>query len=147
MTGFGLSAVGAEEPVPNREVESEIAVGFGSDNGVVHTMHVRCDDQPAKQPLEACRDEDIAVVEHGGGVEQKFEEKHTQSRRSDGGDRAKFDGQREENLHGMEARARCDIDIQIGVVHAMEPPKDRLVMKGPVLEVNHQIEHEDRSDD
>ena len=147
VPGGGLGAVGAEEPVPNRQIKSEITVGFRNENRVMHTMHVGRDHEPAKQALQSGGDKDIAVVEHRGGIEQKFEEKHTQRRRSDDGDRAKFDYEREENFDGVKARAGGDVDIEVGVVHAMEPPKDRLIMKRPMLEVNHQIEHKDGSGD
>ena len=85
------------------------------------------------------------MVEHGGGIEQNFKKEDAEGRRADGGDRTKFDGQREENFDRMKARASSDIDIEVGVVHAMEPPKDRLVMKKPVLEVDDEVEYENGS--
>src|SRR2546423_14034128 len=95
--------------------------------------------EPAKESLQPRWDKDVAVVEHGDGIEQNFEKKDAEWRRSDGGDGAKFDRGREQNLHGMEARAGSDIDVQNGVVHAMEPPHDQLVNETAVVEGNQQI--------
>jgi len=147
VAGCRLSAVGTEKTVPDRQVESEVAVGFWPEDRVMNAMHVGRDHHPAKDSLQARRNEDVAVVEHGGGIEQNFKKEDAERGRTDGCDLAKFDCQREKDFDGMEARAGGDIDVQVGMVHAMKPPQDRLVMKDPVLNVDHQIEREPGSND
>ena len=147
VPGSGLGAVGAEKAVPDGEVESEVAVGFRPEDRVVNAMHVGRDDQPAKESLQPGGDEDVAVVEHGGGIEQNFKKKHAERRCADGGNGGKLNCKRQEYLDRMEASAGGDIDIQVSVMHAMEPPKHWLVMKGPVLEVNDEVEDEHGGDD
>src|SRR5437660_5919436 len=92
VTGRGLGAISAEKAVPNRQIKTEIAVGFRNDNRVVHPMHVWRDDEPANHPLQARRDKNIAVVEHRRGIEQNFKEQHAERWRAHSADRAKFDG-------------------------------------------------------
>src|SRR6185503_576381 len=46
----------------------------------------------------------------------------------------------------MKACAGGDIDIEIGMVHAMKTPEDRLVMEGPMLRVDYQIQSDDGED-
>jgi len=147
VAGCWLGAVGVEKTVPDRQVESEVAVGFGLEDRVVNAMHVGRDHEPAQKSVQRGGDEDVAVVEHGGRIEQNLKKEDTRRRRADRRNRGKFNHERQEDFDGVKARAGGDIDIEIGMVHAMEPPQDRLVMKGPVLKVNHEIEHEDGSGD
>src|SRR5207245_4203591 len=120
---------------------------FGLKDGVMNAMHVGRDHEPAQESLQPRKDKDIAMVEHGSGIEKNFKKEDAKRRRADRGNSGKFYYQGQEDFDGMEARAGGNVDIQIGVVHAMESPKDRLVMKRPVLKVNDQIEHEDGSGD
>ena len=147
MAGCRLSAVGTEKTVPDRQVESEVAVGFWPEDRVMNAMHVGRNHQPAKDSLQARRNEDVAVVEHGGGIEQNFEKEDAERRCADRGNGGKLNYERQEYLGGMEPGAGGDIDVQVSMVHAMKPPQDRLVMKDPVLNVDHQIEREPGSND
>lgn len=45
---LGLGSVGAAEVVPPGEVEAEIAVGLGLDDGVVDAVHVGRDEKTAE---------------------------------------------------------------------------------------------------
>ena len=47
----------------------------------------------------------------------------------------------------MKARAGRDIDIKVGVMHAMQSPEPRDVMEKPVLGIDGQIEKKERDDD
>ena len=53
VAGRGLGAVGAEQPVPPRQIEAEIAVGLARHDRVVHAVHVGRHDDPAQHAVEA----------------------------------------------------------------------------------------------
>ena len=84
-----LVAVGAEQPVPPGQVEAEIAVGLARMDRVMHPMHVGRDDQPAHQLVEGRQHAHIAMIEHGGGVEQDFKNDHGERWRT----KRRYDGQ------------------------------------------------------
>ena len=122
MTSFGLRAVGAEQTIPERDVKTVIAIGFPRYCGVMDTVHVwRHEDVPQKA-VHPRGQTDIAMIEHGAGVEDDLKEQ-------DGfGWRAYCSHRRELNAHGnhnfnrMEAKSGRDVDLRIGVVDSMQPP-------------------------
>jgi hypothetical protein len=69
-----LITIGAEQAIPTRQIEAEIAVGLARDDGVVHAMHVGRHHHPAQHSVESGRHAHVAVIEHGRGVEQHLEE-------------------------------------------------------------------------
>ena len=52
MASLGLVPVGAEQAIPPRQVEAEIAVGFARPDRVVDAVHVGGDHDPAQNPVE-----------------------------------------------------------------------------------------------
>jgi hypothetical protein len=73
VAGARLVAIGAEQTVPPGQVEAEIGVGLVVFDRVVHAMHVRRHQNPAQHSVDRQRQADVAVVEHGRGVEQHLE--------------------------------------------------------------------------
>jgi rhodanese-related sulfurtransferase len=71
-----LSPIRAEQPVPPRDIEPEIAVRLARQNRMVDAVHVGRDDEPAQHAVESHRQADVAVVEHRVGVEQHLEDQH-----------------------------------------------------------------------
>jgi hypothetical protein len=118
----GLGPIGAEQPVPPWEIEAEVAVGLGPNDGMVDAVHVGRHHQPADQGIDGRRHAHIRMIEHRGGVEQDLEHQHGQRRRADCRHHDELDQEREHDLDRMEAHARRDIDVEIGVVHAMQAP-------------------------
>src|SRR3954468_8439417 len=76
MARFGLSAIGAEEPVPPRQVEAEVAVRLPLLRRLVNPGHVRRDHDPAQTTVDPLRQAHIRVAEHGGRVQQHLEDEH-----------------------------------------------------------------------
>ena len=114
---------------------------------MVHAMHVGRDDDPAQHTVEPRRQAHIAVVEHRGGVEQHLEDQHRHGRRAEGGDDAELDTHRQQDLDRMEAHAGRHVELEVGVVHAVQPPQRRHRMEQHVLQVDGEIEQDDRGDD
>jgi len=52
MTRRGLRTVGAEQAIPPRQVEAEVAVRLVVNDRMVHAMHVRRHDDPAQHAVE-----------------------------------------------------------------------------------------------
>src|SRR6266571_3571109 len=70
MASRGLGAVGAQQSVPPRQVEAEIAVGLAPQDRMMDAVHIRRHDEPAQDPIDFRGNADVAVVEHRGGIEQ-----------------------------------------------------------------------------
>ena len=140
MTSLGLCQVGAKQSVPPGEVEAEVAVRLPELGRVMHPMHVGCHDQPAEPAIEPLGQCHIAVVEQCRHVQQHFEQHDSPHCRSQGGDHAQLEERRQQDLERMKARPGGDVEIEVGVVHAMQPPESRDGMKQHMLQVDCQIE-------
>ena len=72
--GLGwLIAIGIEYPVPGGQEKSIVAVMLSPQNRMVNPVHVRCNNNPAKYPIQRQGQRQVRVVEHGPGHQQKFE--------------------------------------------------------------------------
>ena len=135
-----LVAVGAEQAVPPGQVEAEVAVGLARDDRVMHAVHVGRHDDPAQHAVEPRRHAHVAVVEHRGGVEQHLEDQHGDGRRAQRRDHAELDAHRQQDLDRVEARAGRHVELEVGVVHAVQPPQRRHGVEQHVLQVDGEIE-------
>ncbi len=70
---------------------------------MVHPVHVRGDHEPAQYAVDAFGDTDVAVIEHGGGVEQYFEDQDCHGGWSQGHNHRQFDAHGEEDFDGVKA--------------------------------------------
>ena len=122
VTCSGLRAVSAEQPVPPGKVETEVAVGFCADDRMMHAVHVRRHHQQAHDAVDWRRHAHVAVVEHRRGIQQRLEYQHRQRRCTEQGDDRELDEQGKQDLDRMEAHAGRHVDVEIGVVHAVQPP-------------------------
>ena len=111
---------------------------------MVDAVHVGRDDDPAQNAINACREADIAVVEHGGGVQQHFEDQHSKCGRPEGSDYQELDAHRQCDFDRMEAQSRCHVERKVGVMHAMQAPQRRDRVKGPVLKIDREVERQHR---
>src|SRR5579885_3904954 len=89
----------------------------------------------------------MAVVEHRAGTQPNLEYDDANRLRSERDHSAKLDQRREHDLDWMEAHPRGQIEIEVGVMHPMHPPERRYGVKHYVLEIDCQIEHNQRPDD
>src|SRR5262249_13179347 len=106
-----LIAIGAEQAIPPRQIEAEIAIGLAGNDRVVHAMHIRRYDDPAQYPIEPRRHAHVAMVEHRCGIEQHLEGEHGDSRCSQRCHYPELDAHRQEYLDWMEARSRRHVDV------------------------------------
>jgi hypothetical protein len=89
---------------------------------VVHPVHVRRNDDEAKNSVNGRMEADVPMVEHGGCVEEDLEEKDGKGRRTHSGYRGRLDPHREKNFDRMKAPTSREIKIEVRVVHHVEPP-------------------------
>ncbi len=87
------------------------------------------------------------MVEHAGDVEEYLENDHGNGRDSKESDRSHFYAHGKKNLDGMETNSCSDIKIEIGVMNAMEAPKNRDEMEHGMLKVDDKIEGKDAKED
>ena len=78
-------------------------------------------------------------------VEQHLEDEHGDCRRPEQQDYRRFDAEGEHDFDGVEAQSGGHIDIQIGMVDHVQPPEQRNRVKDHVLEIDGQVQQDDRS--
>jgi len=49
---------------------------------MVHSMHIRCYQKQPDQPIDTDRDMEVAMVEHGSGIQGHFKNENGQRRRA-----------------------------------------------------------------
>src|SRR5215469_4962073 len=119
-----LVTVGSEQPVPPRHVETEITVGLAPIYRVMHTMHVRRYHQEPKHAIETRRQPNVAMIEHGGGIQPDLENQHGDRRGAEQENRSQLDQHRDGNFAWMKPQSGCDIEFQVRMMHSMQPPKE-----------------------
>ena len=144
VAGCRLIPVGAEQAIPPRQIEAEVRVGLADHDGVVHAVHVRRDDQPSQHAVDPRRQPHVGVIEHRSCVEEDLEDQHRYRRRAKRRNDGELDHHRQHDLDRMKPRSRRHIELEIGVVHAMQPPKGWHRMEEHMLEIDDEIEHDHR---
>src|SRR5512141_1788934 len=85
----------------------------------------------------------VPVVEHGGCVEEDLEEQDGKGRRTQGGHRGRLDPHREKDLDRMKPSARCEIEVEVCVMHHVHPPEEGYGVEHHMLQIDHEIEEND----
>lgn len=147
MPGSRLGAIGAAESIPPGEAEAKVAVRFAGDDRMMDPVHVRGDEQGPQPAIDAEREADVAVVEDGCRIEDDFEEEDCQRRRPEEQDRSHFDTDGEDDLQRVKAVGGAGIQIEIAMMHAMQPPQKWKKVEEEMLEVDDQIEGQYGEDD
>lgn len=86
------------------------------------------------------------MVEHRGRVKHDLKQEHRESRRSKQRDRDELEKLRQHDFDRMKADACRDVKVEIGVMDRMQSPEPRDGVKRNVLEINHEIENQERND-
>ena len=142
-----LSGIGPEQPVPPWQIEAEVAVRLTLVDRVMDTVHVRSHHDPPKGSIERHGDPHVAVVEQRRGIEHDFEDEHRDGRGPEGEYNAELEAHREQDLNGMEAKARSHVELEIRVVHPVHTPQGRDRVEHHVLQVDGEIKSQDREDE
>jgi hypothetical protein len=82
------------------------------------------------------------MVEQRRRVEKHLEQEHTSGRGTEGSNHRQLDPHRQQDLDRVEADAGGDVELEIGVVHAVQAPQDRYGMKRRMLKIDGEIEQE-----
>ena len=127
--------------VPPRQVEPEI--GRASRAATIEWW-TRCmsgvDHDPPQPAVDARGQPDIAVAEHRRRVEQDFEDHHRHRGRAERHHRAQLDDHRQQDFERMEADPGGHVDLDVAVVHAMQPPQQGIGVEQHVLGVDDEVE-------
>ena len=102
-------------------------------------MHVRCDDEPAENPIQRHGYVDVGVIEHRGQVQRGFADEHGQRARAQQNGGAHLDAHGDDHADGMEPQAGGDIDVVVGVVDLVKAPEERHDVEDSVLQIHDQI--------
>lgn len=113
----GLGNVGAEEPVPPRQIEAEIRIGLARINGMVDPVRVRGDDDPSEDTVHRTRQINVGVVEECSCVEDHLEQEYGDGRRPQGRNDRQLDPHRDQDFYWVKAQASGRVEVEIGVVH------------------------------
>ena len=136
MTRFRLIPVGAEQTVPPWKIESIVAVGLIRNDRVVNPVHVRSDNEFPYDTIHVQWKKEVAVIEHGGAIEEDFKNQDGQDRGADKGYRHYFDQQGKQYFKGMETHSRRQIKIQIRMVDPVQSPTKRYFVEERVLPID-----------
>ena len=139
-----LRAIGAEQTIPPRQIETKVAVGLGRHNRVMHPVHVRRHHRPAQHRIERQRQPHIAVVEHRRRIQHHLKQQHRHQRRPQRRNHRKLDPHRQQHLDRMKAQPGSDIKLQISMMHAVQPPQHRHRVEQHMLRINRQIQQHKR---
>ncbi len=137
-----LVAVGAAAEIPPAQAETEIAIVLVVKDRMMDAVHVGRDKKSTQNTVGLEGEAQIGVVEEGTAVEDDLENEVCPWRDAEAGDGGHLDEHRGDNLDGMEAHARCGIDVAVGVVDAMDAPENMEAVEGDVVEVDDKIEDE-----
>ena len=107
------------------------------------SMHVGRDDQQAERCVNAARQRDVAMVEHGRHGSERKADQDSEGRHTDGDDGGQHDGLRHERLAWMMAEGRSTVDVEIAVMDLMKSPQQRNGVGKPVLRIIGEIERDD----
>ena len=114
---------------------------------MMDAMHVRRHDDPTQDAVQPLRQPTFRMIEHRGRVERDLEDQDGDRRRAEAGDDGELEAHREKNFNRMEPRTRRHVEVKIGVVHAVQPPKRRHRVEHHMLQIDREIEHQDRDGD
>jgi len=87
------------------------------------------------------------MVEHRGGIQKHFEDKHSNRRRAKGHDDGELDGHRQQDFYRVKAQTGGHVEFQIRMMHAVQPPESRNGMEHHVLEIDRKVERQHRYDE
>ena len=107
-------------------------------------VHVGRDDKEAQHAVGRPGQVDVGVIEERGRVQHDLEQQHRDGRRAKGSDDGKLDAHRDHDLGRMKAQAGRGVEVEIGVVHAVQPPEPRHRMEHHMLEVDREVEQQHR---
>ena len=103
-------------------------------------VHVGSDDEQPQFPVKPGRKRDITMIEHCGGVENDFEGHYRDRWRAEHGDRRELDQHRQHDLQRVKPHSCRDVEVEVGMVHAVQPPQQRDPMEQDVLAINDKVE-------
>src|SRR4030042_1112527 len=89
---------------------------------------------------------DIPMIEHGGSVQEDFENQNRRGKGTDEKDDDDLDAHGQEDLYRMGGNTRRNIGVHIGVVDHVKAPEERNGMEHDVLEVDGQVKDEHAED-
>ena len=113
----------------------------------MHAMHVRRHDEDPQHPVEPGGKRDVGMIEHGAGVEDHLEQEHGEGRGAERDHHGDLPQHGERDLDRVEAHRRGHVDVAVGVMHLMQPPEDRHLVRDEMLKPDGEVEHEQRDQD
>ena len=146
MPFCGLGAIGSADVIPPGQIEAEITVGFPYNCGMMNPVHIGSHQEKTQPPIQYGGKFDVAVVEQGTCVQGYFKDQYSQCGSTKNDNRRHFDARGYGDFQRMETGAAGDIQIQVRVVHAVQAPQERVVVKQEVLKIDDEIEEDETED-
>src|SRR6185369_6833581 len=117
--------------------------GLVVEHRVVDAVHVRRYDETPQPPLRPAGERRVRVVEHRRDVEQHLEYHDGYWGGADRRHGRALDDGGKQDLDRVEAGAGAEVEVLIGMMHAVQPPEGRDGVEHDVLEVDRKIEQHD----
>jgi hypothetical protein len=112
--------------------------------GVVDTVHIRGDKDPAQPGIQALGQRHVAVIEDRCRIQEPLKSHNGPGHGAQQHHDSRLVAQREQDFKRMEAQAGGGVEVEIGMVHAMQSPQQWNRMEHHVLEIQGGVEHEKR---
>ena len=113
----------------------------------MNPVHVRRHHNQPQHTVDAFGNSNVGMVEHRRGVQDHLEDQHRDGRRPQCGDHGELDAHRQQDFNRMEPEAGGNVELKIGMMHAMEAPERRHRMEHHMLEIDSEIQCQYRDDE
>lgn len=107
-------------------------------------MHIWRHHEHSHPRIDVIGNAKVRMIEHRGCVEHDFENQNRRRRRTNDADNRQLESKRQQDFNGVKPASGGHIEIQICVVHAMHPPQRRHCVKDHMLDVDSEIENDER---
>lgn len=147
--GYGLVTIGrlveirSEQSIPPGQIKPEICIRFPRTGRMVNPVQIASHDHPPKDAIDGRRYANVAVIEHGSGIEQHLEGHDGLGRGAQDRNRGKLDEHRQDHLNRMKPEAGRDVAIHVRMVHHVEAPEERHGVEHDVLQIERDIQRDD----
>ncbi len=118
-----VAAQSAMKFVPPAKDCPPIRIRLALDDGMMDAVHARRHNDQVQNALELNRQPPVGMMKERRGFERDEENNEHDRRDAEQNDCERKKSNREKHLAKMKARGRADVEIEIGVVNIMEPPK------------------------
>ena len=132
-----------QQAVPEGQIEPVIGIGLVHFHRMMNPVHIRRHQQPTQDAVQPQRQFDIGMVKLRHTAENRFKHHYCHHRWPQRHHQPQFIDHGPQNLQWMKTKSGGHIQIQVGMMHLMEPPEKWNHVEHHMLDINHQVQKND----